>query len=57
MRKPEQSDGLIISTTDARQGVTGQNVNVALTVSLSLAVTAGVLLVAYFWMHSPWVAS
>ena len=57
MRKPERSDGLIISTTDARQGVTGQNVNVVLTVSLLLAVTAGVLLVGYFWMHSPWVGS
>ena len=57
MREPEPADGLIISTADARQGVTGHNVHVVLVVSLLLAATAGVLLVGYFWMHSPWVAS
>lgn len=57
MREPERSDGHIISTTDARQGVTGHNVRVVLVVSLLLAATAGVVLVGYFWMHSPWVGS
>ena len=56
MREPEHSDGqIIIGTTEARQGVTGHNVRVVLLVSLSLAVTAGVVLVGYFWAHSPWV--
>ena len=57
MRQPESSDGQTISTTDARQGVTGQNVRVVLLVSLLLAATAGVVLISYFWMHSPWVGS
>ena len=57
MRDPERSDGQIISTTNARQGVTGHNVNVVLIVSLLLAATAGVVLVGYFWTHSPWVGS
>jgi hypothetical protein len=56
MREPEHSDGqIIISTTEARQGVTSHNVRVVLLVSLSLAVTAGVVLVGYFWTNSPWV--
>ena len=55
MREPEHSDGQIISTTEARQGVTGHNVRVVLMVSLVLAVTAGAVLVGYFWTHSPWV--
>ena len=54
MREPAHSDGqIIISTTEARQGVTGHNVRVVLMVSLLLAVTAGVVLVGYFWTHSP----
>jgi hypothetical protein len=48
MREPERSDGQIIGTVDARQGVTGQNVRVVLVVSLLLAVTAGIALVGYF---------
>ena len=56
MREPAHSDGqVIIGTTQARQGVTGHNVRVVLMVSLLLAVTAGVVLVGYFWTHSPWV--
>ena len=56
MREPEHSDGqIIISTTEARQGVTGHNVRIVLMVSLLMAVTAGVVLVGYFWAHSPWV--
>ena len=57
MREPERSDDLIISTTDARQGVTGHNVSVVLIVSLLLAAIAGGGLVGYFWMYSPWVGS
>ena len=57
MREAERSDGQTISTDDARQGVTGQNVRVVLVVSLLLAATAGVALVGYFWMRSPWVGS
>jgi hypothetical protein len=53
MREPERLDGLVIGTTQARQGVTGHNVRVVLSVSLLLAVTAGVVLVGYFWTHSP----
>ena len=52
MGKLEPSDDRIISTTDARQGVSGHNVNVVLTVSLLLAVAAGVLVVGYFRMYS-----
>ena len=56
MREPEHSDGQItISTTAARQGVTGHNVRIVLMVSLLLAATAGVVLVGTFWAHSPWV--
>jgi hypothetical protein len=55
MREPERSDGHVISTTAARQGVTGHNVRIVLMVSLALAATAGVVLVGYFWTHSPWV--
>lgn len=57
MREPERSDAPTISTTDARQGVTGQNVRVVLTVSLLLAATAGAFLLGYFWLHSPWIGS
>jgi len=53
MREPERSDGLIINTTDARQGVTGHNVRIVLMVSLALAATAGVVLIGYF--RTPWV--
>lgn len=57
MREPEHSDGQTISTTDARHGVTGQNVRVVLMVSLLMAATAGIVLVGYFWLRSPWVGS
>ena len=57
MREPERSDGQIIRTTDARQGVTGHNVRIVLIVSLLLAATAGGVLVGYFWTYSPWVGS
>ena len=57
MREPERSDGQTIGTTEARQGVTGHNVRIVLMVSLLLAAAAGAVLVGYFWMHSPWVAS
>jgi hypothetical protein len=54
MREPEHSDGqVIISTTEARQGVTGHNVRIVLMVSLLLAATAGVVLIGYF--RTPWV--
>ena len=53
MPEPQHSDGLIISTTDARQGVTGHNVYVV----LLLMVIAGGGLIGYFWMYSPWVPS
>jgi hypothetical protein len=52
MREPQQSDDQIISTTDARQDVTGHNVHVVLAVSLLMAATAGVVLVGYFWVGS-----
>lgn len=55
MREPKPSDGQVISTTDARQGVTGHNVNVVLIVSLLLAASVGIGLLAYFWMYSPQV--
>ena len=55
MREPEHSDGQVIGTTEARQGVTGHNVRIVLIVSLLLAATAGVVLVGYFWTYSPWV--
>jgi hypothetical protein len=57
MPEPQRSDGQIISTTDARQGVTGHNVRIVLIVSLLLAATAGGVLVGYFWTSSPWVGS
>jgi hypothetical protein len=57
MPEPQHSDGLIISTTDARQGVTGHNVYVVLFVSLLLMVIAGGGLIGCFWMYSPWVPS
>jgi hypothetical protein len=57
MPEPQHSDGLIISTTDARQGVTGHNVYVVLFVSLLLMVIAGGGLIGFFWMYSPWVPS
>ena len=57
MRELEHSDGQTIGTTDARQGVTGQNVRVVLLVSLVMAATAGIVLVVYFWMRFPWVGS
>jgi len=57
MRETERSDDQTISTDDARQGVTGQNVRVVLMVSPLLAATAGAIVVGYFWMRSPWVGS
>jgi Flp pilus assembly protein TadB len=39
-----------VTVTEARQSVSGHNVNIVLVVSLLLAVIAGVGL-AYFWMH------
>ena len=57
MRETERSDDQTISTDDARQGVTGQNVRVVLMVSLLLAATSGAILVGYFWMRSPWAGS
>ena len=50
MLEPLRSNGQIISTTDARQGVTGHNVYVVLFVSLLLAAITGGGLVRYFWM-------
>jgi hypothetical protein len=46
----EQSGGRIISTTDARQGITGQNVRVVLIVSLLLAASAGIALMGWVRM-------
>ena len=43
-----------LNTTEARQGVTGHNVNYVLGVSLVLAAIAAVGL-GYFWMHPTWV--
>jgi hypothetical protein len=48
MREPERSDRQIVSTTGARQGVTGHNVNVVLIVSLLLAAT-----LVSFWLALP----
>ena len=39
-----------ISATEARQAVSGHNVNIVLTASLMLAVVAGVGLLAYVWI-------
>ena len=50
MRQAEGSDGESISTTSARQAVTGHNVYVILFVSLLLAAIAGVGLVGYVWV-------
>ena len=56
MREPQHLvDQIIISTTAARQGVTGHNVRIVLMVSLLLAVAAGIVLIGTFWAHSPWV--
>ena len=46
----ERASGSAISATEARQGVTGHNVNYVLGVSLILAAIAAVGL-GYFWMH------
>jgi hypothetical protein len=48
----QRLDGQIITTTDARQGVTGHNAYVVLFVSLLLTAIAGGDLVGYFWMYS-----
>jgi hypothetical protein len=50
MRETLRSNGQIISTTDARQGITGHNVYVVLFVSILLAAIAGGGVVRYFRM-------
>jgi hypothetical protein len=40
----------VISATEARQAVSGHNVNIVLTASLMLAVVAGIGLLAYVWI-------
>jgi hypothetical protein len=52
MHDREQSGGRIISTVDARQGITGQNVRVVLIVSLLLAVSAGIALMGWVRMFA-----
>jgi hypothetical protein len=53
MLEPEHSDSRIISTTDARQGITGQNVRIVLVVSLLLAASAGIALMGWVRMFAP----
>jgi hypothetical protein len=53
MLEPERSDSRIISTTDARQGITGQNVRIVLVVSLLLAASAGIALMGWVRMFAP----
>ena len=52
MLEPERSDSRIISTTDARQGITGQNVRIVLVVSLLLAASAGIALMGWVRMSA-----
>ena len=50
--RPE-SDDTEITPSKARQGVVGHHVIVVLTVSLALALIAGAMLLAWFWMTAP----
>lgn len=45
----KQIEKTVLDPTEARQAITGHNVNAVLTVSLTLAVLAGIVLVGWFW--------